>query len=430
MKTYISNMIIISIDLLALTVLFYITAFFFPHSEEIALGDFLFIMFIIFILFVYEKIYTLHYDFWQETYKILKSLVLAFFLVMAILALLKTSFAYSKIFITTYFFLGLFLLPVVKRLEKRVLYSFDCFKKNVLLLGNTVQIRTLKKEFQKNWYLGMKTNKRFYDIVIIPSKGMNPQEMDNTITKYLNEKSAVYVVPYVTSIDFANSVIMDYTNVRVNTIRIENKLLLKQNVYIKYIFDYLLAFAVLPIFLSVHFFVALAVLLESKGKIFFKQERLGKNNKIFKCYKYRTMYENSDALLQQYLTEHPEEIAYYEKYHKYKNDPRITKVGKFLRSSSLDELPQVLNVLQGEMSFVGPRPYMLSEAEKLGKLRELILKVKPGITGLWQVSGRNNLTFRQRSELEVWYIKNWSLWADLVILVKTVKVVLAKVGAK
>jgi len=142
------------------------------------------------------------------------------------------------------------------------------------------------------------------------------------------------------------------------------------------------------------------------------------------------MYENSNELLKTYLAKHPEEIEYYEKYHKYKNDPRITKIGKILRATSLDELPQIINVLKGEMSIVGPRPYMLNELDKLGSFKEFILKVKPGITGLWQVSGRNNLTFKERNELEVWYIKNWSLWLDFVILIKTIKVVLLKVGAK
>jgi len=142
------------------------------------------------------------------------------------------------------------------------------------------------------------------------------------------------------------------------------------------------------------------------------------------------MYENSDTILQNYLDQHPDEIRYYAKYHKYKNDPRITKIGKFLRASSLDELPQIINVLRLEMSFIGPRPYMLDEAKDLGAYKQLILKVRPGITGLWQVNGRNELTFKERNELEVWYIKNWSLWIDTIILIKTFKVVLLKVGAR
>jgi undecaprenyl-phosphate galactose phosphotransferase len=142
------------------------------------------------------------------------------------------------------------------------------------------------------------------------------------------------------------------------------------------------------------------------------------------------MYENSDNLLEIYLKNHPEEIEYYETYHKYKNDPRITKIGNILRATSLDEMPQILNILRDEMSLVGPRPYMLEESEKLGDSKQFILKVKPGITGLWQVSGRNNLSFKERNKLEVWYIKNWFFWDDFIILIKTIKVVLMKIGAK
>ena len=142
------------------------------------------------------------------------------------------------------------------------------------------------------------------------------------------------------------------------------------------------------------------------------------------------MYENGEEILHDYIAKHPEEMAYYAKYHKYQNDPRITKIGKFLRKSSLDELPQIINVLKGDMSLVGPRPYMLEEVEKLREELSIILLVKPGITGLWQVSGRNQLTFEKRKELDVWYIQNWSLWSDFIILLKTIKVVLNKKGAR
>jgi len=429
MKNHIANILIFLIDLLSLISLFYLNRNFFDE-QEIALKDFLFVIIPIIILFVYEKIYTLRYDFWQETYKILKSLILAYIIVMALLTLLKTSQDYSKFFISSYFFFCLLVMPIVKRIEKNILYSFAYFKKNVLLVGETTQIELLKKELQENWYLGMQLDNEAYDVVIISYKGMSLHVIDKTIAKYLDKKSAVYVIPYVTSIDFANSVIMDYSNIRLNTIQIENRLLLKRNIYVKYIFDYILALLLLPLFLFLHLLISTVISLESQGKILFKQYRLGKDNKHFICYKYRTMYEESDEILQSYLNKHPEEIAYYEEYHKYKNDPRITKIGKFLRASSLDELPQIINILKGEMSFVGPRPYMVNEAEKLGENRYFILKVKPGITGLWQVSGRNNVTFKQRNELEVWYIKNWSLWADLIILVKTLKVVFSKVGAK
>ena len=168
---------------------------------------------------------------------------------------------------------------------------------------------------------------------------------------------------------------------------------------------------------------------EPGSSILFKQERLGQNGEVFVCYKFRTMFEESDDKLKAYLEKHPEEVEFYNTYHKYQNDPRITKIGDKLRRTSLDELPQIFNVFKNEMSFIGPRPYMLNEKEKIGEDIDTVLTVKPGITGLWQVSGRSEVDFHSRVELDVWYIRNWNLWMDLVILLKTVKTVLIREGA-
>ena len=430
MKKYLLNSIIIIIDILFLIALFYLTTSITHVFNEFLLQDFYFIIFIIVALMYYEKIYSLRYDFWQEIKMILKSVVISYMLVLALLTLSKTSLEYSRLFISLYFLFVVLLLPVLKRFTKRFIYSFIFFKKKVLIVGVKDQVDILKKEFEDNWYLGMQYCKNNYDTVIITSKGMPIDETSKNITKYLDKNSSVYVVPYVSNINFANSEIMEYSNIRYNTIHIENKLLVKKNIWIKKLFDILATVIILPFFLLFHLIILIVIKLDSPGSIFFKQHRLGKNDIDFECYKYRTMYENSDALLQKYLQKNPDEVEYYEEYHKYKNDPRITKIGKFLRTSSLDELAQIINVLKGEMSLVGPRPYMLTESCKLGDNQNFILKVNPGITGLWQVSGRNNLTFKERNELEVWYINNWSLWADFVILMKTIKVVFSRIGAK
>jgi lipopolysaccharide/colanic/teichoic acid biosynthesis glycosyltransferase len=438
MKKYFVNFIIIIIDVFLLIGIFYLTQYVrvglntvnIPMFNEYLLKEFLFVIIITIVIMFYEKIYTLRYDFWQETYKVLKSLFLAYFIVLAFLTLQRTSLNYSRLFITLYFLFAMLLFPIAKRLIKRIVYKFSFFKKRVFIVGEQSEIDILKKEFKDNWYLGLQPSEKNYDMVIISSKSFELRKLSAKIEKYLDKNDEVYVIPYVKDINFANSNIMEYSNIRYNSIQIQNKLLIKRNIWIKNIFDFCIAFIISPIFLIVHAFIALAIKLDSNGSVFFRQERLGKNGKIFLCYKYRTMYENSEDLLNQYLKEHPEEIEYYKEFHKYKNDPRITKIGKFLRTTSLDELAQIINVFKSEMSLVGPRPYMLNESDKLGANKHFILKVRPGITGLWQVSGRNNLTFKERNELEAWYIKNWSLWADFVIIIKTIKVVLTKVGAK
>jgi undecaprenyl-phosphate galactose phosphotransferase len=164
--------------------------------------------------------------------------------------------------------------------------------------------------------------------------------------------------------------------------------------------------------------------MDSRGNTFYKQKRFGKDKKLFECYKYRTMYENSNEILKNYLQENPNEIDFYEKYHKYENDPRITPVGKFLRKTSFDELPQFLNILKGEMSLIGPRPYSLDERAKIGDSLDIISMVRPGITGFWQVNGRNSLTFKKRVALEQWYVTHWSSCLDVVIFIKTFYILL------
>ncbi len=437
-KNLFNFIILLIIDIITLIGIFYLSIFMrnrlhssdIPIFNQIELIDFMFVICIIIFLFINEKIYSFRYDFWQESKKIVKSIFLSYLLVLTILALMKSNQEYSRLFITIYFISATIIVPIIKRYTKKFLYSFDFFKKRVLLIGDSVQKRRFKKEFYNNFYLGQTYASRDYDFVIIISKGISTDKLDILIRKYIDSSDGLYIVPYMTNINFAYSTIMEYSNIQHNSIYIENRLLIKQNIWLKSIFDKLSAILIMPFFAIIHIIISFFIKLDSKGAIFFKQPRLGKDNKNFLCYKYRTMYENSDNLLIEYLKKNPQEIDYYNKYHKYKNDPRVTKVGKILRSSSLDELPQLINVLKGDMSLVGPRPYMLNEADKLGESKELILRVKPGITGLWQVSGRNNLSFEERNELEVWYIKNWLFWDDFIILIKTIKVVLMKVGAK
>lgn len=165
------------------------------------------------------------------------------------------------------------------------------------------------------------------------------------------------------------------------------------------------------------------------GPIFYVQERIGKDGKIFKMLKYRSMVVGAEEKLKKYLEENEEAREEYKLYKKLKNDPRITKIGKFLRKTSLDEMPQLLHLLTGEMSLVGPRPYLIREKEEMGEYYNIIVKHKPGITGLWQISGRSNTTFSDRLDLDVDYHKNYSFKLDLSILYKTVKHVIKKEGA-
>ena len=168
---------------------------------------------------------------------------------------------------------------------------------------------------------------------------------------------------------------------------------------------------------------------ERKHGLFFTQDRIGKDGKSIKIYKYRSMVTGADKILEEMMAKDEKIREEYEKNKKLKDDPRITKVGEFLRRTSLDEFPQFINVLKGEMSFVGPRPYLQREKKDMGEYYEKIIKSKPGITGMWQTHGRSETDFEERLELDEYYYRNWSLWLDIVIIIKTIKNVISKKGA-
>lgn len=175
--------------------------------------------------------------------------------------------------------------------------------------------------------------------------------------------------------------------------------------------------------------IAIMVKIDSPGPLFFGQERFGLNGKRFIAYKFRSMYVDAEERLHQILATDPVARQEYTLFHKLRNDPRVTRVGRMLRKYSLDELPQLWNVLRGEMSLVGPRAYMPRELSEMNGKERVILQVLPGITGLWQVSGRNRLSFPARLDLDMYYVRNWSPWFDLHILARTVWVVLTGDGA-
>ena len=211
--------------------------------------------------------------------------------------------------------------------------------------------------------------------------------------------------------------------------RLNSKLLDPTYQRLKRIADILLVLSVTPLALPLLGVILLLVCLDSPGKSIFQQERVGKRGRIFKVWKVRTMVENADQVLDEYLTGHPELCPEWERTRKLKHDPRVTRVGRILRHASVDELPQIWNVLKGEMTFVGPRPILPEEIIEYGSSYDLYVQVFPGLTGLWQVLGRNDLEFKQRVRLDEEYILDWSIRMEISILIRTVKVVFTGYGA-
>lgn len=195
-------------------------------------------------------------------------------------------------------------------------------------------------------------------------------------------------------------------------------------------FDIIFSFSAMILLLPLFVVVGILIKIDSKGPIFFLQKRIGKDGKLFRLYKFRTMQVNADKELRKILARDEEARKEYEINKKLKDDPRITKVGNLIRKLSIDELPQLLNILLGDMSFVGPRPYLYREIKDMKNYYDKIVTVKPGLTGLWQVSGRSDLTFETRLKLDQEYLNNVSLKEDLKIFFKTFIVIFNTGGAK
>ena len=236
--------------------------------------------------------------------------------------------------------------------------------------------------------------------------------------------------------DFDENIKYSSENVAVNLEQIpiatvyRNKAILKLERILKRTIDIIAGIFGIITLLPLTLIVYIANLVcKDSGPVFYTQERYGKNGKIFKLYKYRSMVVGADEKLERYLAENEEARREYREYKKLKNDPRITKIGNILRKTSLDEFPQFINILKGDMSLVGPRPYLPREREEINGFFNYIMSVKPGLTGLWQVNGRSDTTFTERLTLDMSYYYKHNLKMDLKILGKTVKNVVKKEGA-
>lgn len=223
------------------------------------------------------------------------------------------------------------------------------------------------------------------------------------------------------SIDFNEALELSQTRTKQNV-----KSLNIYNKYIKRFIDIVLSFIALVVLSPIFLIIGLSIKMESKGPVFFVHKRVGKNGKIIGMYKFRTMVQNAEELIKEFT---PEQMKEFKENFKLENDPRITKVGNFLRKTSLDELPQLINILKGELSIIGPRPVIGEELEKYGENKSKFLSVTPGLTGYWAANGRSNTTYEERMKMELYYIDNLSWKMDVKVFLKTILSVLKREGA-
>lgn len=265
--------------------------------------------------------------------------------------------------------------------------------------------------------------------VIITAPGMAPARLERLITEIQPFVRDISFVPDLMMLPLGNVGVEPFFTEKVFMLHIRNNLARKRNLWAKRIFDLTAVISGGLLILPALLLLAVVVGIDNRGRIIFAHRRVGKDGKLFPCYKFQSMMPDAEKRLEEYLAKNPEARKEWEESFKLTNDPRVTKLGGFLRRTSLDELPQLWNVLMGDMSLVGPRPIVEKEIEYYGDCIREYYMVPPGITGIWQVNGRSDTTYEERVAMDTWYVRNWSVWIDLVYLFKTVKAVLMGKGA-
>jgi undecaprenyl-phosphate galactose phosphotransferase len=409
---------------------------------------YIYILFIFIVIFFYEKLYTIRLTFWDETKKLFKAITLSIIFTLALVTLDRVDEDISRLTLLFIYIFALFIFPLFRYKIKKLLYKKSIYSKNLVIVSNSeIEAKRIEEALRIEFNLGYKiskiiifstvisereieiisTLKNIYGVVVICEDNKTREDTINHIQEHVKK---IFFLPSLKNVAFLNSKIEYLFDSQTFIITLENNLKKNHNKCVKNLFDKLLVLLLLPILLPIITIITFAIKINTKNNAFFLQKRLGKNNYDFKCIKFQTMYLNGDDMLKVFFKKNPKELEYWKKYKKIKgDDPRVTKIGKFLRKTSLDELPQIFNVLIGNMSFVGPRPYLAREIPDMKGKKDIILIAKPGITGMWQVMGRNNLSFEKRIELDEWYVRNWSLWFDIVLLFKTANVVINKKGA-
>ena len=285
----------------------------------------------------------------------------------------------------------------------------------------------------ESWFAGewsaateIAKNKGAYWAVVVPSTQDTP-ELFAAVTQHLSTLPHIHILSELTGLpdEWARHQQID----GLTGIHLQQNLMLPLPRMMKRTMDIVASIIGGILLMPLLFYIAVAVKMSSRGPILYGHDRIGKDGRHFKAWKFRSMFQNSSDVLEQYLDQHPILKEEWERDHKLKYDPRITRIGRFMRLTSIDELPQLWNVLRGEMSLVGPRPIVTAEIAKYGPYYGLYTMVTPGITGLWQVSGRNNTTYEERVQLDSYYVRNWSPWLDMYLLIRTIRIVLFADGA-
>lgn len=386
----------------------------------------------------------------NEMMVILKSNFIALFVVFFIISLTKIGDELSRTIVLVYFLLNM-LNPIWVHWIKRNVMSYGWMRKSIFVIGDSAGLANIHAWFAPDNPFGydiaaiinvdeepmifvhqkieILIQSERYHAVVIDIDASDIHEINDLIDHIQRNVHRVILLPKISKISMINGELISSIHHKGMAFYIKNNLLSSVDQLLKKVFDYLMALILVIIFSPILLILYSIVYIATKGHPLFTHERLGYGGEKFRVWKFRTMYIDAAQRLDTLLGTCEESRDEWERDFKLKNDPRVTKIGHFLRKTSLDELPQLINVLKGEMSLVGPRPIVDAEVVKYGEFYHYFMAVKPGITGLWQVSGRNDIDYNERVQLDVWYVRNWSIELDLEILIKTAIVVLGRKGS-
>lgn len=433
-----------------------------PHGETLYISKFDFYIITPFLYITFLQIcelYTHKMQFWRTIAGIFKANIYAVLVGVVILYVVQRAATTSRLYVGMMGIFGFFFIVLFRYILKTVFDRRKIFGEPILLIGAgltaAIILKYVEEDVGPNYHFigyleDFKPNPevaaqlpclgKFADAaavikktgvrhVLVAAPGLSSEQMQDIVYDLQPLVKSIGFIPDMGTMPLATMDMESLVDGHVVLLRLRNNLKNRWNRAVKFVFDWVSTLIggilIAPLMIG----IALWICHDSPGPVIFKQKRIGQHGKEFYCYKFRTMCVDAKEKLEELLQNDPEAKQEWQENFKLKHDPRVTHSGDFLRRTSLDELPQIFNVLKGEMSLVGPRPIISQEIHYYGNFIEDYYMVRPGITGMWQTSGRSDTGYDERVQMDTWYVRNWNFWFDIVLLWRTMKVVIQQKGA-